>query len=544
MTAGNSGGRRPPVRDAGTRQRSAARLVGRQAVRRVVAELTTADTGDRTAGDPARGRAGSRRRPREGARRRGFVLALAASLAVLLVAAVGAVWFRLDGDITAFSAGGESKNRPPANQAGENVLLLGSDSRAGSNRDFAGGTGDIGRSDTAILLHVFADHRHALGVSVPRDSLVTIPPCLLPNGSWSPTQYDTPFNAAFSMGDTVKGNPACTQNTVEQLTGLRVDHTIVVDFAGFAAMTDAVHGVQVCVPSAIHQGDIDPNLGFPGPLVFPKGLQTVSGAKALDYVRLRHGIGDGSDIGRTQRQQAFIGGMIKKVRGDGFDVSTLLPLADAAAKSLTVDPGLDSAGKLLSFAQSLKGISLSDIQFVTAPWRYAGEKIDLVHPDVDALWAALKADRTLSGENASGRGASPSSAASPVPSSATPVDGGGMPVAVYNGTTVPGLAARAAALLQSDAFTVTGTGTALSQAHTTTLVEYGRAHRSTAENVVRLFPGARLVPTPAVAGVDLVLGTDFTSPVPTATALPSTDAANARTADEDPCADLSYGAGG
>lgn len=465
---------------------------------------------------------------------------------MLVVATVGAIWIKINGNIHTFDANGESKNRPPANLAGENVLLLGSDSRSGSNSDFAGGVGDVGRSDTAILLHVYADHKHALGVSIPRDSLVTIPPCLLPDGKWSATQYNTPFNAAFSMGETIKGNPACTQNTVEKLTGLRVDHTIVVDFAGFAAMTDAVHGVQVCVPENIYQGDIDPNLGAQGTLVFPKGLQTVSGTKALDYVRLRHGMGDGSDIGRTQRQQAFISSMIKKVQSEGFNVSTLLPLADAATKSLTVDPSLDSATKLVSFGMSLKGINLKNIQFITAPWRYSGEKIALVHPDIDALWAALKADRTLSGANASGKtstGSSPSPSPSP-----TAVDGSGVDVAVYNGTTVTGLAAKAAATLQADHFTVTGAATAASQSHPTTLIEYGAGHQTSAALLARLFPGAQLVPTTA-PGVAVVLGSDYAtaSPSSTATATPSlssSDAANARTADENPCQNLTYGAGG
>ncbi len=474
-----------------------------------------------------------------------------------MVSTIGAIWIRLNGDISTFDANGESKNRPAASMAGENVLLIGSDSRAGGNRDFAGGTGDVGRSDTAILLHVYADHEHALGVSIPRDSLVTIPPCLLPDGTWTATRYDTPFNAAFSTGNTTKGNPACTQNTVEALTGLRVDHTIVVDFAGFAAMTDAVHGVPVCVPNDVYQGDIDPGLGRRGALVFPKGLQTVSGRRALDYVRLRHGIGDGSDIGRTQRQQAFIASMVKKVRTQGFNVTTLLPLADAATRSLTVDPGLDSAAKLVSFAMSLKDIELKDIQFVTAPWRYEGEKIALVHPDVDDLWAALRADRTLSGVNASGHGGPPAAAGRPGESaSAAPaspgvgVEGDGTPVSVYNGTTVPGLAARAAGTLRADGFTVPVTATAVSQDQATTRVRYGPGRQAAARLVARAFPGARLTAT-STPGVTLVVGADYAAvPVPSsatpsvATSLPASATANARTAAEDPCADLAYGTGG
>jgi LCP family protein required for cell wall assembly len=478
----------------------------------------------------------ARRRP---GRRVRFAVALVVSALVLLVSTVGAVWLRLDGDISTFDAGGESKDRPPADQAGENVLLLGSDSRSGGNGAYAGGGGTVGRSDTAILLHVYADHRHALGVSIPRDSLVTIPPCRLPNGTWSATRYDTPFNTAFSTGDTATGNPACAQNTVEHLTGLRVDHTIVVDFTGFAAMTDAVHGVQVCVPQDVYQGDVDPTLGRRGGLVFARGLQTVSGTRALDYVRLRHGIGDGSDIGRTQRQQAFVAAMIRKVRAQGIDVTTLLPLADAATRSLTVDPGLDSARKLVAFAMGLKDVSLSDIQFITAPWRYAGEKIALVHPDVDALWAAMRADRTLTGQDAGG-GGRPATAASSAPA----VAGGGARVAVYNGTTTPGLAARAAATLGADGFVVTGTATTTAQDTAVTTVDYGPGSATAAEALAGAFPGARLVPT-AAPGLAVVLGADYaTAPATVPDRVPAADAATARTADEDPCAHLTYGSGG
>ena len=538
MTAGShggSGGARTP-RPGG---RQAARAAARQGGRR---------GGGAGGGDhrDAQAHGRGRKRPRN---RKKFVLAAVVSVVVLLVGTAGAIYLKLNGNITTFDADGISKNRPPANLSGENVLLLGSDSRSGSNHHFAGGTGDIGRSDTAILLHVYADHKHALGVSIPRDSLVTIPPCLLPGGKWSPTQNETPFNAAFSMGNTIKGNPACTQNTVESLSGMRVDHTIVVDFAGFAAMTSAVHGVDICVPQNIYQGDINPNLGYQGKPVFDKGMQTVSGTKALDWVRLRHGIGDGSDIGRTQRQQAFISSMIKKVRSQGFNVTTLLPLANAATKSLTVDPGLDSASKLVSFASSLKGIDLKNIQFITTPWRYAGEKVALVHPDVDTLWATLRADRTLSGENASGKsGKSPAAHSSP---SAAPVnvDGGGIAVSVYNGTTTSGLAAKAAQILQADNFTVTGTATASTQDHATTLIEYGSAHRDGALALQKVFPGSQIVPT-ATAGINLVLGQDFAHNAAAASAaampsaLPSQVTGNARTAAEDPCKGLTYGSGG
>ncbi|MEC3995756.1 LCP family protein [Actinacidiphila sp. DG2A-62] len=483
---------------------------------------------------------GVRGRKRERSRKR-WIIGVVVALAVLVVGAGGAIYLKLNANISTFDAAGLSKNRPAAAQADANgdkpvnVLLIGSDTRSGENGKLGGSAaGPIGRSDTTILLHVYPDHKHAVGISIPRDSLVDIPPCLLPDGQWSPDQPKAQFNSAFSMGNTAKGNPACTQNTVEKLSGLRVDHTMVVDFAGFAAMTSAVHGVEVCVPNNIYQGDMNPNLGYKGNVVLQAGMQNLSGQKALDYVRVRHGVGDNSDVGRMMRQQAFLSALISKVKKNGMNPTTLLPLADAATKSLTVDPGLGSASKLMSFGLSLKNIDLKNIQFVTAPWKYDGPRIDLVHPDVDDLFAELRADRTLEGVNASGK-------VQPKPTPAPTVDGTGIAVDVFNGTTTTGLAGKAADKLTADHFTVTGTSTAKSQDHPTTRVEYGSADAAQARSLAKLFPGAELVPL-NIDGINLVLGQDYAktaaaTPKPLSTAITQ----QARSADANPCSKLSYG---
>ncbi|WP_328914862.1 MULTISPECIES: LCP family protein [unclassified Streptomyces] len=485
---------------------------------------------------------GVRARKRKRSKKR-WITAIVVSFVVLVAGAAGAVYLKLNANIDTFDAAGLSKDRPKAAQADANgdkpvnVLLIGSDSRSGENAKLGGAkSGPIGRSDTTIVLHIYPDHKHAVGISIPRDSLVEIPKCLLPDGSWSPDQPSAMFNSAFSVGDTAKGNPACTQNTVEKLSGLRIDHTMVVDFAGFAAMTSAVHGVEVCVPNDIHQGDLNPNLRYKGSVVLSKGMQNLSGQKALDYVRIRHGIGDNSDVGRMLRQQAFLSALISKVKGEGMDPTTLLPLANAATSSLTVDPGLGTAAKLVSFGLSLKNIDLKNIQFITAPWKYAGARIDLVHPDVDDLFAELRADRTLEGVNASGK-------VTPKPTPTPTVDGTGIAVTVFNGTTTDGLAGKAADKLTADDFTVTGTATAKSQDHPTTRIEYGSANATGAKSLATLFPGAQLVPLD-ISGINLVVGQDFAkSAEKTATpkALPKTVTEQARAADADPCSKLSYG---
>ncbi|MFF4479133.1 LCP family protein [Streptomyces sp. NPDC001520] len=483
----------------------------------------------------------SRARRRKRSRTR-IALTIVLSLLVLVAAGAGWVYWQLNGNISTFDADGISGDRPDDFSNGQNVLVIGSDARTGGNSELGGGDkGDIGRSDTALLLHVYADRKHAVAVSIPRDTLVDIPPCKLPDGSWTRTRHDM-FNTAYSVGQTAKGNPACTQNTVEHLTGLRVHHTIVVDFKGFAKLTDVVGGVEVCVPQDVYQKDLNPNRADRGERIFAKGEQRVAGQKALDYVRIRHGIGDGSDIGRIKRQQAFIAGLIKKIKSDGLTPTKLLPLANAATKSMTVDPGLGSANKLISFAMSMKQIDLHNTKFITIPWRYQGERVAIVEPEADALWAALKADRTLDGKDAGGKNGDKK----PKPSqNARPVSGDGIAVAIHNGTTTGGLASRAAKALTDHGFMITGTGNAPSQDHSTTTITYGPGQKTQAETVARLFAKAGLEPVSA-DGITVTLGQSYAdnpsaAPSPEPTIVPSKVADGARSADDDACSNLSYG---
>ncbi|MQS12965.1 LytR family transcriptional regulator [Streptomyces kaniharaensis] len=530
-------------------------------------------------GPPAGGgRAAARgsRKPKKNVKK--IVAWSAAGVLVLLAGTGGAIYFKLNANIKSFDADAIATDRPPEAQADAdgnkpvNVLLIGSDSRGKNNADLGGGEDGGARSDTTILLHVYADHKHAVGISIPRNTIVQIPSCKLPNGKWTKGGSDL-FNAAFSVGGSDDGNPACTQNTVEKVTGIRVDHTMVVDFNGFAAMTKAVGGVDVCLPKPIYEGDINPNLKKKGELVLPQGKQTVDGQKALDYVRLRHGIGDGSDIGRMKRQQAFMSSLATKIKKEGLSPTNLLPLADAATKSLTVDPGLNSADKLLSFGLSLKNIDMHDLKFVTAPWRYRTQdaNIDLVQPDAGKLWDTLKADRTIDGQNATGQqgdasaspaAANPSQPAAPSAPAAPAGDTANesIKVAVYNGTTVNGLAGKGSDLLKGAKFNATLAGQAASTKYKTTMIEYGSGQKANAEKVAALFPGAT-VEAGSSSGVTVIVGKDFAaangagaatgaSAAPGATTpgtpapLPTTVTNDARSADDDICANTTYGSGG
>jgi LCP family protein required for cell wall assembly len=467
------------------------------------------------------------------------LIAFATLLSLVLVAGA-VVYVHIDRKISTFNDNGISAHRPPPTVQGQNILLIGSDSRAGEDSQLGGAGDEVGRSDTTLFVHVYEGGRRAVAVSIPRDALVDIPPCRLPDGSWSQPQTQAMFNAAYSVGQTPEGNPACTVNTVEKLTGMRVDHTVVADFAGFAAMTEIVGGVPVCLPNPIYQGDINPNLGSQGKMIFHEGLQNVSGAKALAYVRLRHGIGDGSDIGRMRRQQAFLASVVTKVRAEGMTPTKILPLAEAATENLTVDDGLGSARKLLAFVLSLRHMAPEDVVFVTTPWRYDGARVALVHPDVDRLWAALDADQPLS---SSGKD-KPRHEQRTVAQQLDSVD---VPVRVLNGAGVAGLAATTAKELGAAGLEIDEVGNAAAQERTVVL--YGPDQAGPARALAAAFVGARTqeVPEP---GLQLVLGARHRmrgldeSVKARVEPLPESITTGSRSAATDPCTDVSYGASG
>ncbi|MFC5663072.1 LCP family protein [Kitasatospora misakiensis] len=567
------------------------RAGGRAEARRAAQGKAAQDKGGAAQGAPPAGggRAAARAAARKPKRNVKKIVAWSAAGALVLLAGTGGlIYFKLNGNIKSFDADAIAKDRPPEAQADAdgnkpvNLLLIGSDSRGKNNSDLGGGEDGGARSDTTILLHVYADHKHAVGISIPRNAMVAIPPCKLPSGKWTKGENSNLFNAAFSVGGSDAGNPACTQNTVETLTGIRVDHTIVVDFQGFSAMTKAVDGVDVCLPEDIHERDLNEKLPSKGAVVLKKGPQKVEGQQALDYVRLRHGLGDGSDIGRMKRQQAFIGSLATKIKKEGLSPTTLLPLANAATSSLTVDPGLDSADKLLNFGLSLRNIDLHDLKFVTLPWRYrtVDKNIDIVQADAKKLWATLKSDQTIDGQNATGE--QPAEAASPTaPASSAPTGPAAaahtaaassplasdtanknIRVSVYTGTTAGGMAGKAAEQLKAAKFTANAVGRADNLKYTTTMVQYGSGQKANAEKVAAVFPGAIVEPGSS-AGVTVIVGKDFatanggaTSPGATTggPAAPSTPASpeslpgslvsDARSADDNICDNTTYGSGG
>jgi LCP family protein required for cell wall assembly len=268
-----------------------------------------------------------------------------------------------------------------------NIMIMGSDNRDAPGDHIDNLTGIGKRSDTTILLHLSGDRQHAYGISIPRDSIVNRPDCLNDSGKViSQPATGVMWNDAFNIG-----GPGCTVRQFEQLTGIRVDHYVVVDFNGFKSMVDAIGGVEVCIPHAVN----DPI----GHITLPAGTHKFSGTQALNYVRERHSLGNGSDIGRMKRQQAFIASMAHQAISANTLANPihLAKFIDAATKSLTLDPDIGSISKLVGLAYQFRHIGLDHIQFVTTPWEPDPSDPNRVvwKPQAKILWNAVSKDEVL-----------------------------------------------------------------------------------------------------------------------------------------------------
>ncbi|MEW2625572.1 LCP family protein [Streptomyces sp. NPDC048106] len=341
--------------------------------------------------EPGRRGKGRRRKPRSVGRKALLATAwTAAGVLVLGGAGAGYLYLKLNGNLHSIDInqvlGGDRPTK--VDNGSENILVLGSDTRAGSNKKLGGGTDDgSARSDTAMIVHVYEGHKKAGVVSVPRDTLVDRPACTDAKGTTHPAATGVMFNEAYSTG-----GAACAVKSVESLTGIRMDHYLEVDFAGFQKLVDDLGGVPVTTTRAI----ADPQ----SHLDLKPGTHTLDGQQALGLVRTRHGVGDGSDLGRIQLQQAFVKALLGQVRNVGVlsDPKKLYDLADTATKTVTTDSDLGSVNSLIDFADGLKGIDATRMTMVTMPVRYDPadpNRVLLEKAKAQLVWDALKNDRPI-----------------------------------------------------------------------------------------------------------------------------------------------------
>lgn len=318
--------------------------------------------------------------PPERPKRRPWVkvsVILGSIVAVLLVVAMGSavvVYMKL-GQIKVIDA---PTAAAPAPDKPVNILLMGSDSRSGKGNDRYGKDAGRGgaRSDTTILLHISADRSRALALSIPRDLWVKQPSCANPD---KVANYYYKFNNAFDAG-----GAACTTQAVQDLTGVPVHHIAVVDFAGFKQVVDALGGVEVCLNEPVNDDHAR--------LYLPAGKTVVTGNTALAFVRARYSLGDGSDIGRIQRQQAFLSSAIRKVTDTQMllNPAKVYSVLDTATKALTVDKSLDSLSAMRQLVDSVRGLKPANITFVTMPFTYRSDMAN-VDPDMDKAQPILNA---------------------------------------------------------------------------------------------------------------------------------------------------------
>lgn len=455
---------------------------------------------------------------------------------ILLAGCAGGyyVYQRFNDNIDSYDAD-LGDNRPSAGADGAmNILMIGTDSRKGLGRKY-GDAGSPGHADTTFLFHVAKDRTNATAISFPRDLKVSIPSCRTEDKSKViPGQQSALFNTSLGQGER---GPDCTWKTVEQLTGIRIDHFMMVDFNAVKTLSTAVGGVEVCLAKDIDDPDSH--------LKLPAGRHTVKGEKALAFVRTRHSVGFGGDLTRIPLQQQFLSSMIRKMKSNGTLTSPtkLFKLADAATKSLTVDSGIGSVGKLVGLGKDLGRVNTKNITFATVP--VADDPVDknrLVLKETEArqLFSLVKADRSLTAVKGNEK-----KKQQPTPSETTKAEPADVRVRVVNGGGVLGAAQETVNWLQNEQGVIrssNGGNAPATKARTT--LEYAPNQGDQARALAEMMglPGSALKETGTNAApraeMTLTLGKDFErAGVPlTAPTTPPRDLQSVNAGDKNVCA--------
>lgn len=238
---------------------------------------------------------------------------------------------------------------------GFNVLVVGSDTRAGQGEGFE--FVDTELNDVNLLVHVSENHDHAVVVSFPRDLLLDIPACPKADGTESKPRKMEALNTTMGIG----GLP-CVALTIAQLTGLDIGYAGLMTFAGVAQLSTAVGGVEICVDAPL----VDPWSGIDLP---EAGYHTLEGYQALAFLRTRKGVGDGSDLSRISSQQVYMSALVRTLQADGVlnDVTKLYGLAQVAANTMVLSTSLGSLDVMVAMARALRGIPNDNIVFIQYP---------------------------------------------------------------------------------------------------------------------------------------------------------------------------------
>ncbi|MFF2943833.1 LCP family protein [Streptomyces niveus] len=464
-------------------------------------------------------RSGTRARSRRGKRR--ILLWVSSALALLLLGTAGAgyLYFRhLDGNLKKedLTLGDKPMADHKVNSAGQtplNILLIGSDARdSKANQDLGGAKetfGGLPLADVQMLLHVSADRSNMSVVSMPRDTMLKMPKCTnAETGKVYPASTGN-VQTNESLG---RGGPGCTVATWYELTGIPIDHFMMIDFAGVVSMADAIGGVPVCVTENIHSRNAE---GKGSGLKLKKGESVIQGEQALQWLRTRYGFEDGSDLARTHAQHMYMNSMVRELRKGAklTDPGKLMSLAEAATDALTVDKGIDGVNKLYGLAEELKKVPTNRITMATMPNVYGtGVEAGRVFPkpgDADQLFTMVRDDVPLDGKASKRK--PPAESKDPA---AAPADTG---VLVRNGTgsdtqaPTPQRATAVAGLLAGKGYTKAVSDTTLDPNERTEVLFPNAELEGDAQAVAKSLgiPVTSVKKSTDVSGVTLVVGADW-----------------------------------
>ncbi|GAA2449070.1 LCP family protein [Agromyces soli] len=301
------------------------------------------------------------------------------------VAAVAAVTLVSGGAVAAYAAWDLASSAQPtvtldsekvlegvpdvgAIEGGVNLLVIGSDSRQGQGDGFGDPDEETAvLNDVTMLMHIAEDHSHVEVVSFPRDMYVPVPgTCTDPE---NPDEELSALSSVKLNSVLAYGGMDCVVKTVEELTGVTIPFAGIVQFMGVAGLSEAIGGVEVCVAEPIEDPYTDTYL--------TAGMHELSGLAALQFLRVRHGVGDGSDLGRISNQQVFLSALARQLQSDGTlgDPVKLYSIAKVALANMQLSSSLTDPTRMISIAKAMKDVDLSKIAFIQYPTGYMDDGV-------------------------------------------------------------------------------------------------------------------------------------------------------------------------
>lgn len=433
--------------------------------------------------------------------RRGVWLALCCvGLLVVVLGAGGFAAMRLRSNVStqALNLGDQMDGGSQLSDGPLDILVIGSDTRSGNNANYGSASdGESGaRSDVMMLMQISEDRKNVNVLSFPRDLMVDIPQCKGPDGKVYPAEQDTQINESLT-----NGGAGCTVATINQLTGVNVDHFMLVDFNAVKQLSSVVGGVNVCVNKPIKDE-------YSG-LDLPAGNSEVEGEQALAFLRSRHGFGDGSDTSRIQAQQGFLASMMRKVKSQGTlsNPGKMYGIAEAVTQNVTVDKGFTDPATMVDIGRILSGVDLSKIVFATVPtepYTYDQNKLQL-SADSEQVFKTLQKDGSLADPTQGQQDPAPKE------SSSAPVDRS-VPVTLSNASGATDRGKKLSSHVEDLGYNNV-TYQDLAETADKTTIQYPTGYQAQAQEIADKFGvgSTEVVEAPGLAGVSISIGKDFTS---------------------------------